>query len=280
MQRYGAWSRIALIGSALVVYAHSLGAQQLFRNTSPQIFQNPQGITALKQSLTALNGNNGVNDISLTGTILVKTSSADPESGSVVMVATGNGTSKTTITVPSGVYIDVRDFSGAKHTESTSAPSGTETLSPGDLISPHPAWFFPQFLLAAVLSSSEYKASYVGSEMRMGKNVNHIAVWNEPTKSSFMLALAFHNDSQHDLYVDPATNLPTALVFKLRSSYQDSSIKHWNSSVFVPQEVRFSDYRQIQGVSIPFHIQLYLGHELISDIQLSSAVVNSGVVVQ
>ena len=44
----------------------------------------------------------------------------------------------------------------------------------------------------------------------------------------------------------------------------------------VPVEVRYSDYRQVNGVSVPFHVQRYLNNGLVLDFVASQATINSG----
>lgn len=277
MDTYLAWLRIVAMGSALLLYGYAVEGRQLSEN-SPQIVQNPQGATTMQESLTALNGN-AVNDISLTGSIVAKTTSANPESGSVLLVATSSGKSMTTITVPSGIYTDSRDYSGTTHTGTTTGPSGTQTLTVDDLMTPSPAWFSPHLLIASILSSQKYGSAFIGVENKGGATVNHLAIWSEPNGISRISSVAFQNTTQEDLYLDSTSSLPVSLVIKLRTSYQNTSIKYWNKTVLVPEEVQFSNYQSVQGVLIPFHIQVFIGKTLADDIQLSSAKVNSGVVI-
>jgi hypothetical protein len=201
------------------------------------------------------------------------------ESGTVILITTNGKQSKIVLTLPSGVYTDIRNYSGSVHTGEITAPDGSQTLSPHDLRSPHPAWYFPAFLMSSTLSDSDYAISYVGREQRAGATVDHAALWNHPVRAPLPVAVALQADTQQDIYIDSSSSLPVSITFKLRGDYQNKSIQHWNKSVFVAKEVRFSEYRQVQGRTIASHIQFYLANNLFYDIHITSVTFNTGVVI-
>jgi hypothetical protein len=41
-------------------------------------------------------------------------------------------------------------------------------------------------------------------------------------------------------------------------------------------EIQFSDYRDVNGFKVPFHLQRFLQRDLVLDISLTTAAVNSG----
>jgi hypothetical protein len=45
----------------------------------------------------------------------------------------------------------------------------------------------------------------------------------------------------------------------------------------MPVDVRFSDYRTVDGTQVPFHIEKYLNGGLILDLHLQTAALNTGV---
>jgi hypothetical protein len=271
-------ARFGLLG--LVVFVVPAWSQQTQPATPPAVQQAGSGAPFLKQALTAQTGGAPIADVTLSGTITVEiTPTLVPETGTVSLAATSGGHSKTIITVPSGKYTDIRDYSGTTHTATLITPDGTQTLSPDSLMSPDPAWFFSAFLMSSTLASSDYVCADAGPETRAGRPVEHLAIWNYPAGMSGPVAMAIQNDTQQDLYLDSSTFLPVSLLLKLRGNYADTSLQHWGKSVLVPEEVRFSDYRQVQGRPVAFHIQLYIQGALFFDIQLSSATYNSGVVI-
>jgi hypothetical protein len=250
-------------------------AQQTQTATTPTPAQGP---ALLQRSLAALTGGAPINDVTLRGSVTVSNGTTT-ESGTILLAATSGGQSKTALTMPSGLYTDIRNYSSSGHTGAITAPDGPATLSPDDLQSPHPAWFFPAFLMSSTLTASDYDVSYAGREQRAGATVDHAAFWNHPIGVPPLVAFAFQTDTQQDIYIDSASSLPVSVALKLRSAYQDTTIQHRDLSVFTPEEIRFSDYRLVQGGSVAFHIQVYLVGNLFYDIQISSASVNKGVVI-
>ena len=71
-----------------------------------------------------------------------------------------------------------------------------------------------------------------------------------------------------DVYLDASSSLPVALDFKGHSD------KDMNTDV--PIEVRYSDYRQVNGVSVPFHVQRYLNNGLVLDFVATQVTINGG----
>jgi hypothetical protein len=244
----------------------------------PDAQQTTQGSAVLQRSLTALFGGTSINDVLLNGSVTV-TNGMTTESGTIMLVATSGGQSKTTLTMPSGLYTDIRNYTSSGHTGTITAPDGSQTLSLDALQSPHPAWFFPAFLMSSTLTATDYDLSYAGREQRVGATVDHATFWNHPIGVPPLVALAFQTDTQQDIYIDSSSSLPVSLALNLPGTYQDTSIQHWNKSVTVPEEIRFSDYRPVQGCVIAFHIQVYIARNLFYDIQISSASVNAGVAI-
>ena len=72
-----------------------------------------------------------------------------------------------------------------------------------------------------------------------------------------------------DFYLDAQTLLPSVVMF---NEHPDD-----NQLVNISVQVMLSDYRNVNGAQIPFHIQRYVNDSLALDIQLTSASVNSGI---
>lgn len=71
-----------------------------------------------------------------------------------------------------------------------------------------------------------------------------------------------------DFFLDPATLLPLAISFNTHPD--DNALRD------IPVEIRFSDYRLVNGVQVPFHIQKFLNGSLSLDVQVQNVVINSG----
>lgn len=73
--------------------------------------------------------------------------------------------------------------------------------------------------------------------------------------------------SQVELFLAADSLLPTALTFKL---HPDNDA---NLDLLV--EIKFSDYRPVNGVMVPFRVQKYVNGGLVQDFFIDSAAVNT-----
>jgi hypothetical protein len=108
--------------------------------------------------------------------------------------------------------------------------------------------------------------SYVGAETRNDVTVQHIRSYLY--QAGQISTLGPQQLSVMDFYLDATTLVPVALTF---NTHPDDDA---NTNLLV--EVDFSNYRTINGVAVPTHIQRYLQGNLIEDIDVSSASFNTG----
>src|SRR6266699_1727145 len=90
-----------------------------------------------------------------------------------------------------------------------------------------------------------------------------------------------HRIAFHNLLSEPAWFFPVfAVSHRLSSGYiatdlgpethNDQLVEH------IPVEIHFSDYRSVNGVQVPFHVEKFLNNSLVLDFQAQSAAINSG----
>ena len=124
-----------------------------------------------------------------------------------------------------------------------------------------PSWFFPALgSLAATATNPNVVMTYLGQQT----NLQHIQAYTY--NSIFTGAQAL---STMDFYLDSQTLLPSVVMF---NEHPDN-----DQTANIAVQVMFSDYRNVNGAQIPFHIQRYVNDSLVLDIQLTSARVNTGV---
>jgi hypothetical protein len=252
--------------------------------TPPPLAQpNSQGATFLTQSLASLAAESPATDITLVGQITIFMPGGTTNSGTITMVARGDSEAEITMSLATGTSTEVRSISGnGVPAEMRTAPNGTVTHNPtGSLFTPHPAWFFPQFILRAQ-PQSNLSSAFIGSETRAGVPVNHIEVWQLPSSSSAtaLPANLMQRLTQYDLYLDPATALPVSTVYWVQPIYpNDPHAKFFHSDNRVPVEIQFSNYQTVQGIPVPHQLKAFLQGRQIYSIQLSSATINSGVLI-
>jgi hypothetical protein len=211
-----------------------------------------------------------------TRVVLTGTITTGGTSGSVSLSTTANGQSQIQLQLPSGSETETRtiarfwragtwtDSSGAKH-----------QVAAQDLAGPHPAWFYPSFILMSGLGSPDYVSSDLGVETRNGISVEHIAVWQRPISSLPAPSAAYvQQQTQCDIYLDPSNWLPVAMTFTRQfnsASPNQFLAPSQSSGAGVLEEVRYSNYQQVQGIPIAFHVQVLFQGVLYSDIQISTA---------
>jgi hypothetical protein len=227
----------------------------------------PQGVVLLQQSLAALAGAKSVADVTLTGTAR-RIAGSDDETGTAVLKALATGEARMDFSSPSGQRSEAR-------TNSNNVPAGTWTGPDGKA---HPqsqhnlmtdsSWFFPALTLGRCVSSQNSSVSLIGPETRHGFSVVHLTVSQQFPDLPGEIAPLMKQLSQMDIFLDSSTQFPVAVAF---NQHPDN-----DAGLDIPAEVRFSDYRAVNGVQVPFHIQRYLNNSLILDIQLQTATLNSG----
>jgi hypothetical protein len=233
--------------------------------TSQTPASDPQAVALAAQALAAL-GNAQVNDATLSGTV-TRTVGPDVETGTLTLKARASVQSRIDLNLQDGTVSEIRT------TASDGSPAGS-WISNGTA---HPmashncltdaAWFFPRLSvlnIQALTSNSILK--YVGQEMRGGRSVQHLAYFVQPPGGN-LRDLAQHLTTE-DIYLDGSSLLVVAITY---NEHPDN-----NALVDIPVELDFSDYRLVNGIQIPFHIQKTFNGNLLLDISVQSAVLNSG----
>jgi hypothetical protein len=245
---------------------------------------NAQGASLLQQSLAAVGAESPATDVTLTGNITVFIPGGSTDTGTIVMVARGDAQAEVTMKMATGTRSEVRTISpDGVAAEMRTGPDGTVAHNRvRSLLSPHPAWFFPQFVMGSQPQSG-LASSFIGPETRAGVAVNHVQVWQLPSSSSLYSSVPpgiVHTETQYELYLDPATSLPVAMVYYVQPDYPKSPrVVNVHRDTRAQVEMRFSNYQRVEGIPVAYHIQAFIQGRQIYDIQLSSATFNTGPVI-
>jgi hypothetical protein len=234
----------------------------------PQTATSQQAATVLSQVQAALAGAVAVADVTLTGAA-ERIVGGDDETGSVTYKATG-GSNRLDLSFASGTTTEIRTTTITGVSGNWIDPKGVSHPMVGHNLMTDVGWF-PQFTIGGITSSSNSLLSYVGLETTDSGSVIHITAWQQlPTASTNPEPLPLHL-TQTEIYVDPSTFLPSVVAYNI---HPDN-----NALVDIPVEIHFSDYRVVNGVNIPFHVQRFLTNGLYLDLQFQNAVVNSGITI-
>jgi hypothetical protein len=231
----------------------------------------PQGATVMQQALGVLAGSSSIADVTLIGTAR-RIAGSDDETGTVVLKALATGQSRIDFSFPSGKRSEVRSISSdGIPAGSWSGPDGaSHPISQHNLLTAS-AWFQPALVLGGLVSAPNLTVSNVGQETRGGISVTHFTAYPQFADGPSDIVNLMEHISQMDVFLDSSTLLPVALAF---NQHPDN-----DAGLDIPIEIRFTDYRTVNGVQVPFHIQRYLNNSLILDIQLQAATLNSGLTV-
>jgi hypothetical protein len=129
-------------------------------------------------------------------------------------------------------------------------------------------WFSPALTLAWYLHQ-DFEVALLGPETREGRTVDHLQAWYAQAKGDPEYVDLAKQLSTIDIYLDQATKLPVSFTFSMHPEE--------NASVNIPVEVRFSEYRPVNGVQAPFRVQRYQNGNLIYDTSVTSLLINTGV---
>jgi hypothetical protein len=242
-----------------------LAASFLIPSAAQQTATSPQAVQYLQRALVALGASKPLSDVTLTGTANYIAGS-DDETGTATLKAVV-GASRIDLNLSSGPRSEVVNTS-ASPAGTWSGPDGvSHAISSHNLLT-DPAWFFPAFPIAHGVSGSGYLVTYVGQETREGQAVEHLMISQTSPVQTPSGAPTLGHLSQTDFFLDSTTFLPAAVTFNI---HPDN-----DAGLDIPIEVRFSDYRAVNGVQVPFHVQKFLNNGLILDLQFETAVLNTG----
>jgi len=249
---------------SLLVPATAIHAQQ--PTPAAPAPREAQAVLILQRSLAALAGTSTINDVALNGTA-TRIAGSDNESGTATLKATAIGQSRIDLSLSSGQSSEVRDTSTEPFTGSWCGPDGTWHPVAAHNLFAISDWFFPEFLIARVLSTPGYAISAVDSEIRAGIAVQHFAVYQQ-NDATLQLSPPIQALSRVDIYLNSSNLLPVALTFKV---HPDS-----DAGTDISVEVKFSNYQSVQGAAIPYHVQKYVNDGLVLDLAIQSSRFNSG----
>src|SRR5438105_476968 len=224
-----------------------LFAQQTAAPATPS---SPQALTLLQQSLAALTGGQSITDVTLSGTAR-RIAGSDDETGTASFKALAGTGSRVDLTLSSGNRSEIRNISGPAPAGAWSGPDGvTHPISYHNLLTD--IGLFPAFTLASFLNSPNAVVTNLGTETKDGVSVTHLSAYQQPANITGDTANLLQRLSQMDIFLDASTNLPAAFDFR---THADN-----NALLDIPSEIRFTDYRPINGAHVPFHIQKFLNN--------------------
>jgi hypothetical protein len=259
--------RIRLLIVAILVSVCSSVTQTPAQTTSVSAAKDANAASLLSSALNAMSPVL-VNDITITGQA-VGDASTDSESGTLTFKALNGGDASLAFSLASGQRNEIVNptsdpqaaWSGIDGVWHKTALHNTWTPA---------AWFAPALVLESALTDPQLALQNLGSTSLNGRAVQHIRFWrvlSSASGASATIALV-QGLSTVDIYLDAASNLPIVLGFNLHSDL--------NAGTNIPVAVFYSNWQKSSGVLVPMHLQKFLNGNLLDDIAVTSATVNSG----
>ena len=227
----------------------------------------PQALQLLQRSHGALAGGQALTDVTLSGTAR-RIAGSDDESGSAILKGLASGAASTDLSLSSGQRSEVQNLIAASPVGTWSGPDRISHSIAYHNLMTEPAWFFPAFAISRRVSTKGYVATYVGHETHNGQTVEHVSVSQTPSAQMASGASLFQHLTQVDFFLDSSTLLPAAITFNIHPDK--------NAALDIPVEIRFSEYRTVNGAEVPFHVQKFVNNSLFLDFEAQSATLNSG----
>src|SRR5882762_4070855 len=224
----------------------------------------PQAVALADQAVAAMTGGAPVTDATLAGTA-VWTAGSDQQTGTATLMAKGSAESRVDLNLSGGARSEIRNVNGNLNEGNWIGVDGAVHAIALPNCLTDASWFFPALgTLATAGRNSNLVFTYMGLESLGQTSLQHIHAYTYDAQFSEAQQL-----SAMDFYLDPQTLRPRIVTF---SEHPDN-----NGSVNIPVQVMFSDYRNVDGTSIPFRIQRYVNNGLMLDVRITSAKMNSGI---
>jgi hypothetical protein len=253
----------AILLSALGVAAYAQNQIQAAVAT-----KDPTAASLVSNALKVMTPGAQVTDITISAQV-VRNENSDSETGPVTLEALSAGDASLTYALSGGQRSEIVNPSS----NPPGAWSGTDGVWHGMALHntwTPAAWFAPALVLEEFLNDPSLTIVNLGQTSLNGEAVQHLRSWRTLTSTSGAPAdlAIIQSLSTVDIYIDLTSNLPVALNFNL---HPDS-----NAGVNIPVQILYSNWQSSSGMMLPFHVQRFFNGNLLDDISVSTATVNSG----
>jgi hypothetical protein len=215
----------------------------------------------LTQAAAAFSGGKTVQSVVLSGNVV---SSASGASGTVTLTASADGGHKIQWQIANGWHTETRSAAKDDRSCTWSGADGVTHEATGANCWTAVVPFLPLISLQPALIPSALGTEYLG--LVTNERGTYYAIRNQlivgPGKTPLAVTQQIRKQSTTTLLLDPSTLLPAALDYTMQTD---------SGSANIAVEVRFSNYKQLSGLTVPAHIERYLNGNLQLAIDLTQA---------
>jgi len=248
-----------------------VGSSLLFSQNPPHVSDSPA--LALSSLATAAMAGKTVEDLTLTGTA-TRVAGSEKETGPATLKAMASGETSMDVAFPSGRRTEVYALSPRGPQGAWTGPDGKPHPVSFHNLLVDPGWFAPLLTLQRINSQAQgVTVSFSGNVDRNGQSLNGLhgtlpVPGPDASRHPAWMLTLLQQASQFDLYIDSATMLPAEMAF---NGHPDNDVRR-----DLPVRVRYSEYRAVNGIQVPFRIRKYVNNSLILDVKIETAVFNTG----
>jgi len=179
------------------------------------IAQNPPGsdptaVSLAQQSIAALTGGVAISDVTLNANV-TSTWGSSSETGTATFRASGTSEGRVDLNLSDVTRTDVRNSTNGVPGGAWVVNTGTATPYALHNCWTDAAWFFPALSSLAQTANANFVFKYMGQVQHGGLNTQQVRVFQVPAAGISL----FQQLSTIDFYLDPATLLPSAVVFNV-----------------------------------------------------------------
>jgi len=204
-----------------------------------------------------------VSSVALTGQV-TRTVGPDSENGTITLSASADGSSSVKMQLGAGTLSEAQDTFANGQACSWSGTDGVLHAASGHNCIVPLAWFLPEVSFFSGQMPANGALS-TGTEPGEKSLSLHWAQTPPAGVTPDQTSLLAHIGA-YDLSLDASSFLPASLSYAV---HPDD-----NAGVDIPISVRYSNYRVVDGVNVPFHIERYFNGVLQLDITISNASIN------
>lgn len=222
---------------------------------------NPQLQSVLAQARAALFTASQPTSISFDGTF-TSTAGSLTKNGSAHLTLGASGTYLISLTTADGATTESRSTTDNGATSCNWTDEQGVVHKAASLNCTLPAWFFPGLNLLSSSSDTDelswtptsYFTDSCGNHLRFQLALSGVTSAQEDPQTS----------SPFDLVLAPNTSLPAYALFTARAD---------NPGVYmgIPVRIKYSDYRNVSGVMVPFRMQRFVNGSLVLDLTITAA---------
>jgi len=185
---------------------------------------------------------------------------SDQQAGTVTLQANANGQSRMLLQLPTGNRIETQNPYSDSQRQCTW--SGADAVVHGSAV--HHCWVDAIWFLPAITMQQGAGASDDVASLGQSGSAKMIRLHRERRLvdvDSVQTGQFIAHLSAVDLDIDAATGLPALLTYV---EHPDN-----DAGVDLPVEVRYGSYSSFSGVTVPTHIQKFINHSLVLELQIS-----------